>query len=90
MLSLHDLPKVMPHVVWSTDPCALISPIPEEDPPTVDAGLEGVPGHVYAHVLAAKVRAGSLSLDNSDRLVEAAIDEAVSEAAASSARGGKQ
>lgn len=85
MLSLHDLPKAMPDMGWTADPCALIPPVPEEEIPTVDAGLEGVPGHVYAHVLAAKVRAGSLSVDNMDHLVEAANEAEAGREAASRA-----
>lgn len=73
MLSLHDLPKALPNMGWIADPCALI---PSEDivePRTVDEGLEGVPGHVYAHVLAERMRSGRLSLDASDHLIEAAL-----------------
>ena len=99
VLSLHDLPKAMPYVGWTADPCALIPPIPEVEPPTVDEGLEGVPGHRYAHILAGKLRAGSLSIDTADHLVEAAADaamtaiaeeDALREAAAGSARGASQ
>ena len=86
VLSLHDLPRALPEMGWIVDPCALIPLVEEMDPPTVDQGLEGVPGHVYAHILAERLRKGQVSLDTSDHLIEAAVAAAIKEVANGNAR----
>lgn len=88
VLSLHELPAALPLVAWRADPLDLLLAPAPVDPPTVDDGLQGVPGHVYAHVLASRVRSGRLSIDASDQLVEAVAAASAEQAAQELTLGG--